>query len=722
MRRIRLSRWQRWLAIGVALGVVSLIAAVIAYPRVGAWYVRSKAVPALAARYGAEVSVGSVDVGYGHATLRDVVIRPRGGTEPVARLARVEVDFSGAASLFGNAEIAGVEVRGGEVTVHRRLDGTSNIDGLGRTGPRRSGGRGGSDYPVRFRDLTLTAVDDAGDTRATVGAMSGVRRGERTELLLTDVVATSGAGPHARATTIEVERTDGQLEATVAGGELAIWSGLSLTGIAGTVGEAATPGQLTVDLAGGYGGVAGTLWTARGWVEPAARAGEVRVKADAFSLEKLRPILEGRPLLVDYPRTTVDADMVIARRGDVGTLRGGFHVADLTINHPMLADKPVQIESMSGDVDATFDRATSTLTLTRGEFGSRGLPFALTGAVTVGPRLRPTRLAGRFVVPTVPCQQVLDALPPQVTSDLAGFALTGMFSTDLKLAIDWADLQATQLGGSVAINGCRARRVSPALAKLKDSFEHWVEVGEGEWLSFELGPDNPDFVPIDQVSPYLLLSLQTTEDGSFYKHHGFIPREFRTALVKNLEAGKFKFGASSITMQTVKNVLLYRQKTLVRKFEELFLTWAIENYLEKDRIFELYVNAIEYGPALYGIGPAAREYFGKTAAEITPKEAAFFSSILPNPKERYRQYCKGELRRQTEGKIARILAKMLERQRLTQEEYDAAIAAPLTFVKDGTETEDECLRRVARALKNARPTNPMLSGAPPAPPRPDPAP
>ncbi|MBP6847420.1 MAG: transglycosylase domain-containing protein, partial [Kofleriaceae bacterium] len=188
---------------------------------------------------------------------------------------------------------------------------------------------------------------------------------------------------------------------------------------------------------------------------------------------------------------------------------------------------------------------------------------------------------------------------------------------------------------------------------------------------------------------------------------------FRTALVKNLEAGKFKFGASSITMQTVKNVLLYRQKTLVRKFEELFLTWAIENFLEKDRIFEIYVNAIEYGPALYGIGPAARAYFGKPASEITPKEAAFFSSILPNPKERYKQYCKGELRRQTEDKIGRILAKMLERQRLTQEEYDAAVATPLVFVKDGTETEAECLKRADRALKNARPTNPMAPRRPP---------
>ncbi len=689
-----------------------VLAFVLGYPRVGRWYVRSKAIPRLAARYGAEIEVGSIDVEFGRVTLRDVRVRPKGGSEEVARLARIDVRFDTTASLLGDAEISDIEIRGGELTLHRRADGTTNLDGLGRR-PETTRGGAGRGAPLRFRDLSLAFVDDDSAVRGAVGAVSGVRRGGVTDVTLTDLHATSAAGPSARAASVEVSRADGKLEATVADGELSIWTGLSLTGIGGTVGDAPTVGQLVIDLAGGYGGVAGTLWTARGWVEPAAKAGQVRVKADAFSLAKLAPILEGKPVLVDYPKTTVDVDLTIARRGDVGTLAGGFHVADLTVNHAMVADKPIQIESLSGDVAATYDRSTRTLTLTKGEFGTRGLPFALTGDVTVGPRLRPSRLTGRFVVPTVPCQQVLDALPPQVTADLAGFALSGMFATDLHLAIDWANLQATDLGGSVAINGCRARRVSPDMTKLKDGFEHWVEVEEGEWLSFWIGPDNPDFVPIEQVAPYLLLSLQTTEDSAFYKHHGFIPREFRTALVKNLEAGKFKFGASSITMQTVKNVLLYRQKTLVRKFEELFLTWAIENFLEKDRIFEIYVNAIEYGPGLYGIGPAAREYFGKPASEITPKEAAFFSSILPSPKERYKQYCKGELRRQTEDKIGRILAKMLERQRLTQEEYDAAVAAPLVFVKDGTETEAECLKRVDRALKNARPTNPMAPRRPP---------
>src|SRR5262249_50678527 len=93
--------------------------------------------------------------------------------------------------------------------------------------------------------------------------------------------------------------------------------------------------------------------------------------------------------------------------------------------------------------------------------------------------------------------------------------------------------------------------------------------------------------------------------------------------------------------------------------------------------------------------------------DLNPVEAAFFSSILPNPKERYKQYCEGTLTKWTNGKIERILQIMLKRDRLTQEEYDKALATPLLFNKDGSETEEDCLKRVRKAIKNARSTNPL---------------
>ena len=98
---------------------------------------------------------------------------------------------------------------------------------------------------------------------------------------------------------------------------------------------------------------------------------------------------------------------------------------------------------------------------------------------------------------------------------------------------------------------------------------------------------------------------------------------------------------------------------------------------------EIYVNAIEYGPGLYGIGPAARVYFGKHPSELNPVEAAFFSSILPAPKRRYRQFCKDELSTWTQKKIERILALMYKRERIDLMEYQTAMLTPLVFALSG---------------------------------------
>jgi membrane peptidoglycan carboxypeptidase len=156
-------------------------------------------------------------------------------------------------------------------------------------------------------------------------------------------------------------------------------------------------------------------------------------------------------------------------------------------------------------------------------------------------------------------------------------------------------------------------------------------------------------------------------------------------------------------MQMVKNLLLSKEKTLSRKLQELFLVWYLEQVLPKERILELYLNAIEFGPRLYGIGPAAQHYFGKAASDITPIEAAFFSSILPSPKRRYVHYCHGALSPAWEKYLRRILTRMYERSRLTEEEYAASMASTLSFDRsEMTLTEKQCLDWVRR-ITTAKP-------------------
>jgi membrane peptidoglycan carboxypeptidase len=149
---------------------------------------------------------------------------------------------------------------------------------------------------------------------------------------------------------------------------------------------------------------------------------------------------------------------------------------------------------------------------------------------------------------------------------------------------------------------------------------------------------------------------------------------------------------------------LSREKTLSRKFQELFLVWYVEQILSKERILELYFNAIEFGPRLYGIGPAARHYFGKEAADLTPLEAAFFSSILPSPKRRYTHYCHGSLNAQWEKYLRKILSKMHERGRLDEEELTTAMASTLAFDRtEMTMTEKQCLDWVRRITARPEP-------------------
>jgi hypothetical protein len=319
-----------------------------------------------------------------------------------------------------------------------------------------------------------------------------------------------------------------------------------------------------------------------------------------------------------------------------------------------------------------------------------------------------------FSVPRLPCAKLLASIPPALAPRLQGFVLQGFFQADVAAKIDFAALEGLELNGKVGIDGCKVVKAPDDVNVLTEGQSIIVNVevpmppggapGETETLPVTVGPESPDFAPFDQISPALVSSIMTTEDNGFFKHHGWVTSEFKSALRRNLVRGGFRMGASSITMQMVKNVLLSQEKTLSRKLQELFLVWYLEQKLPKERILELYFNAIEFGPRIYGIGAASRHYFGKRPAELNPLEAAFFSSILPSPKRRYVQYCHGALLPQWDKYIHRIVAKVHERGRLSDEEYAQWAQTPLVFDRsEATFKEKQCLDWV-KSITTARST------------------
>jgi hypothetical protein len=150
----------------------------------------------------------------------------------------------------------------------------------------------------------------------------------------------------------------------------------------------------------------------------------------------------------------------------------------------------------------------------------------------------------------------------------------------------------------------------------------------------DISPANPNYTPLGEIAPDLRNAVMTAEDPTFYKNNGFVEEAFRKSLATDYVEKKFKRGGSTISMQLVKNAFLSRQKTLSRKMEEILIVWMIENnhIMTKDRMLEVYFNIIEWGRNVYGIGEAARYYFGKTPAELTLGESIYLASIVPKPK------------------------------------------------------------------------------------------
>jgi monofunctional glycosyltransferase len=139
------------------------------------------------------------------------------------------------------------------------------------------------------------------------------------------------------------------------------------------------------------------------------------------------------------------------------------------------------------------------------------------------------------------------------------------------------------------------------------------------------------WVPLGRISPYLVKAVLIAEDDKFWSHEGFDFDAIQKAIEKDLKAGKFKFGGSTVSQQLVKNLYLSPSKNPVRKVQEAIITWRTERNLSKRRILELYLNVVEWGEGIFGIEAASLHYFEKPAQALSAEEAARLAAVLPNP-------------------------------------------------------------------------------------------
>lgn len=139
------------------------------------------------------------------------------------------------------------------------------------------------------------------------------------------------------------------------------------------------------------------------------------------------------------------------------------------------------------------------------------------------------------------------------------------------------------------------------------------------------------WTPYAAISPALKRAVLVSEDVNFFSHHGFALDEMQSALEDALRDRELPRGASTITQQLAKNLWLSRSRNPLRKAKEAVLTWQLERRLSKRRILELYLNVVEFGPGVYGVGAASQRYFAKPPADLDESEAAQLAAVLPSP-------------------------------------------------------------------------------------------
>src|SRR5690606_29024682 len=206
----------------------------------------------------------------------------------------------------------------------------------------------------------------------------------------------------------------------------------------------------------------------------------------------------------------------------------------------------------------------------------------------------------------------------------------------------------------------------------------------GEIVLYDLNHDvRRTEVPYERISHHIKNATVAIEDDTFFSHWGVRPLSIVRAVIHNFTGGDLRGqGGSTITQQVIKNALLSREKSYIRKIKEAILAIRLEQILTKEEILWHYLNESPYGGTIYGVEEASRSFFGKAAADVTLAEAAYLAAI-PQAPTFFAPH--GSNRAALENRKNRVLDQMLKLEFISQEEYDDARTETVAFV-GGTNT------------------------------------
>ena len=232
-------------------------------------------------------------------------------------------------------------------------------------------------------------------------------------------------------------------------------------------------------------------------------------------------------------------------------------------------------------------------------------------------------------------ERVTRSLPPSLLGPLLDVGVRGSWDYRVAFDLDLARPDSVRFEADVIPHQLvlDPARTSLRLLGLDRPFVAVVLLPRGARSVRELSVNNPHFRTLDEISPHLVHAVVTNEDGGYFRHRGFNTEAMKQAIAENLKAGAYRRGAGTITMQLARNLYTGHARSLSRKGQEIVLAWILEHLagVSKDRLLEIYLNIIEWGPGIHGADEAARFYFDRDAGDLTLDQSLFLATVIPSP-------------------------------------------------------------------------------------------
>jgi len=642
-------RRRGWL-IAVVVVIALLVGASLyigRYSRQMAEEMSERLLPMVAERTGLLVSLGEIEPGLtGRSYVRDIVVQSENGDRrhTIVRIPKVEIlheiDFRHRRLVF-----TGVRLHNPTFRVELYADGTTNLSDLvlhlGGSGPEGEGRTSGGGW------LDQLAA-------ATVYVRGGA-------------FAVSDMGRFGSIGNDLVSLYDVQ-------GNLSIDAGNRSLNVRGTAKQQASNGQLYLD------------------VKLSRERQQALLRMKNFHLRKLTEVA---PVMLRLSYKTVcNGRVQMIKHRDVPQWYVSLKtdIAPVSLIHERLAKEEIDDIRFGLEGQVTLDPEQRAVTTDELIVRLGQAPFHLLDSSLRMPKEGPFFLNTTVQARRVPLQQILDGLPPKLIPVIYGTRVNGALDMTASLTIDMENVQRSQFNVDGEVTGFEVTSAPPRcdVRRLNDpEFRHLARKRKLLQKTIVLGPSNRGFVPYRSVGHYLRGAVLTCEDGAFFRHNGFLPKHINESLRRDLRDRRFVRGASTITMQLVKNLFLSEEKTLSRKLQEAMLTWWIEQEVSKERMFEIYMNIIEWGPGIYGCGSASRYYFGRHPSRLAPIQAAWMASIISNP-VRFSYMKHRGVSNGWRTNLAFIMNKMVMRGTITEEDFAAAEEANFTvpFVGMGNSNDN----------------------------------